>query len=179
MSGEMVLPIPGKFTQTSLTLRPGLTREQWVEVGRSLRALEKGIQFWVGDWLAYGEAHYGEEAFADLERQDKTLANWATVARSVDPSRRREDVRFSHHAEVAPLRDLPEAQERILARVANEDLTVSETRELVKQEQQNQAEREFGKPEVVEAPKTCPHCGAPETAWDKVPAALERSIDGR
>lgn len=155
--GELVKPLPGKLTQTSLTLRPGLSLEEWIEAGRSLRALERGVQFWVGDWLAYGEAHYGEEAFADLERQDKTLANWATVARKIHPSRRREDVRFSHHAEVASLP--PEKQTEVLERVKNEDLTVSETRELVRQEQQGVAEREFGRPEVVQKTMTCPHCG--------------------
>lgn len=157
VSEEIVSPLPGKLSQTSFTLRPGLSLEEWIEAGRSLRALERGIQFWVGDWMAYGEAHYGEEAFADLERQDKTLANWAAVARGVDPARRREDVRFSHHAEVAPLKSHPEIQEKILARVAEEDLTVTETRDLVRREQQEIQTREFGEPEVV-VMRMCPTC---------------------
>lgn len=50
MTAEIVKPLPGKLTQTSLTLRPGLSLQEWIEAGRSLRALERGVQFWVGDY---------------------------------------------------------------------------------------------------------------------------------
>lgn len=39
--------IPGTLTATSLTLPPDLPRKRWVEVGRTLKAMEHGIQFWV------------------------------------------------------------------------------------------------------------------------------------
>lgn len=80
-----------------------------------------------------------------------------------------EDVPFSHHAEVAVLRDKPKEQERILARVADEDLTVGQTRELVRQDQQGAAEAEFGEPEVIKTNERCEHCGAPEWAWERRP----------
>lgn len=155
------------FEKTRLSFSKDTPRGVWSAVLLKLRDAERSVQWWIGDAMAYGELHYGESAFADLERQDKTLANWATVARKVHPSRRREDVRFSHHAEVASLP--PEQQTEVLERVSTEDLTVSETRDLVRQEQQSTAEREFGKAEVVPAPNHCEHCGAPEWAWERSP----------
>ena len=157
MSSEVVQPaIPGKLTETSLTLPADLTRERWAEIGRTLRAMERGVQFWVGDWLAFGEDHYGEEAFAELERKDKTLANWATVARKVHPSRRRDDVRFSHHAEVTSLP--PEEQTEVLGMAAENGWVVRETREEVERRNHDRAEKEFGKSQVTKT-EPCPRCG--------------------
>ncbi len=154
--GEVVeQAIPGVLTATSLTLPPGLPRKRWVRVGQSLRAMERGIQFWVGDWLAFGEAHYGEEAFAELERSDKTLANWATVARNVHPSRRRESLGFSHHAEVASLP--PDEQDEVLTKAEEEDWTVRETREHVESRRSEKQEEEYGRAQVVST-TVCPTC---------------------
>ena len=170
-SVERPKAIPGTFTQTSLTLKPDLTREEWVEVGNSLRAMERGIQFWVGDWLAYGEAHYGEEAFAELERRDKTLANWATVARKVHPSRRMEDVKFSHHAEVASLP--PEEQTEVLKEAKENDYTVGQTRDRVREKQQARAEGDAArnglKTRTERVYEYCGCCGSPESSWSRRP----------
>lgn len=168
---EKPKPIPGNFTQTSLTLKEGLTQKEWVEVGRSLRSMERGIQFWVGDWLAYGEARFGEEAFADLERRDKTLANWATVARKVAPSRRREDVQFSHHAEVASLP--PAEQTEVLEEVKENHYTVGQTRDRVREKQQARAETDAAqngrRTQQEKIYEYCGCCGAPESAWSHRP----------
>lgn len=168
-----------RFDKTRLVLRNDTPYEVWREVLVKLRDAERSVQWWVGDALAFGEAHYGEEAFAELERRDKTLANWATVARGVDPSRRREGVAFSHHAEVASLRDRPEAQEKILKRVETEDLTVGQTRELVQQEHQERAEgdpaRNGRKPQVEKTYEYCAECHAPESAWSRRPEEVVTS----
>jgi hypothetical protein len=184
VSGEVVQPaIPGELTETSLTLPQDLPRERWAEIGRTLRAMERGVQFWVGDWLAFGEDHYGEEAFAELERADKTLANWATVARKVHPSRRREDVRFSHHAEVTSLP--PEEQTEVLGMAAEGNWVIRETREEVERRHQERAEREFAatpekngsktqsKVEYIDEPE-CPSCGAAPDHWQRIPAEVSR-----
>lgn len=156
-----------RFEPTRLVLRPDTPFEVWQAVMSKLRDAERSLQFWVGDALVYGEAHYGEAAFADLERQDKTLANWATVSRGVAPSRRRESLRFSHHAEVVSLK--PEQQTEVLDKAEENDWTVRETREEVERVKQESAEREFGNPEVIETNERCEHCGAPEWAWERRP----------
>ncbi len=95
------LAIPGELTETSLTLPEGMESEEWVEVGMTLRRMAKSIQWWAGDWFAYGEDHFGELAFAELEASDKTLANWASTCRRLPASRRRESLSYSIQAEVA------------------------------------------------------------------------------
>lgn len=169
------------FERTHLMFKDDTPIEVWQAVLLKLRDAERSVQWWVGDALAYGEAHYGEEAFAELERRDKTLANWATVARGVEPSRRREGVAFSHHAEVASLRDRPESQEKILKRVETEDLTVGQTRELVQQEHQERAEgdpaRNGRKPQTEKTYEYCAECHAPESAWGRRPSSAT-SMEG-
>lgn len=116
-----------RLTQTSMKLPSGLSRDDWMDLGDKLRFVSHGVQFWAGDWLAYGEDKYGEEAFAILDVKDKTLANWASTCRRVAPSRRREELRYSHHAEVAPLP--PVKQTLVLEEAVTNDYTVRQTRE--------------------------------------------------
>lgn len=150
-----VQAIPGELTETSLTLREGLTLNEWITVMTTLKQMSRSIQWWVGDAMAYGESHYGEDAFAHLEQSDKTLANWATTCRKIDPSRRREEVSYSVHAEVA---SLPvEEQVNVLEEAARDGWTVGQTRERVRQIQQQQ-EEEHGRSEVVVS-RPCPACG--------------------
>lgn len=149
------LAIPGTLSATGLELPEGMKLVEWLRVMHTLKLIGKAVQWWVGDALAYGEDHFGETAFQALERADKTFANWASVCRSVDRSRRREDVLFSHHVEVAPLP--PEKQTEVLERVAGENLTVRQTRELATQEMQSEAEEEHGKAQTVWT-MVCPRC---------------------
>jgi hypothetical protein len=145
---EIHRPIPGTLSETGLQLPDNLPFGEWMRVGETLKRMTKSVQWWVGDWLAFGEASYGEEAFQAVERADKTFANWATVCRKVDPSRRREDVNFSVHAVLAPLP--PDEQEHMLERAASEGWTEGKARE------------ETGrKPKNVEVitELVCPACG--------------------
>ena len=74
---------------------------------RILARVEKGVQWWVGDWWAFGQHHYGDRAKACAEglfgRAFQTIANAASVSRAFETSRRREVLSYSHHAEVAGL----------------------------------------------------------------------------
>lgn len=121
------LAIPGQLTETSLDLPENLSLDEWLTVGDTLKRISKSVQWWVGDWLAYGEKNYGEEAFQAVERADHTFANWAWVCRKIEPSRRREDVSFSVHAELAPLP--PEEQTDKLSKASEEGWTVKRARE--------------------------------------------------
>lgn len=123
------LEIPGTLTETSLELPNNLDLESWVRIGATLKRMARSIQWWVGDWLAYGEAHYGEEAFQAVDRADQTFANWAWVCRKIEPSRRREEVGFSVHAELAPLE--ADEQDKLLEKAAVEGWTVKHTRDVL------------------------------------------------
>ena len=60
-----------------------MTDRQWMEHGQRLRRLGTGANWWVGDWIRYGNARYGEryKLATKLTGYDKqTLMNFAYVA---------------------------------------------------------------------------------------------------
>src|SRR5262245_47365276 len=54
------LTLPGKVSQTELTLPNNMTEAEWQAVGNQLSNAGGSLMWWVGDWWAYGEDHkYG------------------------------------------------------------------------------------------------------------------------
>lgn len=125
-----LMDIPGcKFSSTQLEIEDGLEFVHWERIGRCLETAAKGVQWWIGDWLNYGESRYGEKYAQAIEETgfDKpTLMNYASVAKRVEISRRREIVDYSKHVEVAGL--TPAQQKKVLAQAEKEKLTVKEVR---------------------------------------------------
>lgn len=126
-----------RLTATGLVVRGRPSFDDWQECGLVLQRFESGVQFWIGDWLNYGAARkdYGDkydDAIAIIDRERPTLRDYAYVAQSVSLSRRRDNLSFSVHREVAPLD--PGQQKRILDRASKEQLTVSAVRELVRRD---------------------------------------------
>jgi N6-adenosine-specific RNA methylase IME4 len=93
------------WTPTSLALPDDLSFESWRDIGTVLGQLDRSLQWWMGDWWRYGEHRYGHRAAEALDSRwaFQTWANAGYVAGVVEPSRRREVLSWSHHAEVAPL----------------------------------------------------------------------------
>ena len=83
-----------------------LSFADWVAQGRRLGLMGRSVGWWIGDWLRYGNAAYGER-YARAARVTgydvQTLMNMVYVASHIEPSRRREKLSFSHHAEVVAL----------------------------------------------------------------------------
>jgi N6-adenosine-specific RNA methylase IME4 len=126
------LALPSAFAGTGLELPEGLPFAEWERIGDSLAAVERTVGWWIGDWWAYGEHRYGERAKAAAESRfaPQTLMNYAWVARTVESSRRREGLSFSHHEAVA---NLPrDEQELFLDRAAAEGLSRAELRKAIK-----------------------------------------------
>lgn len=104
------------LSPTALHFRRDIPFDEWCAVGEQLKKIESGVQWWIGDWLRYGEHAYGETYTQAIEQTDlayQTLANTVWVAGKIEPSRRRENLSFKHHAEVASLD--PEEQEALLS----------------------------------------------------------------
>lgn len=153
-----------------VTWRPGdrMPFDDWVEQGRRLGLMGRSAGWWVGDWLNYGNAVYGERYLraARVTGYDiRTLMNMTWVASRFEPSRRRESLSWSHHAEVAALP--PEDGDRLLARAEADRLSVRDLRDEVRRE------RRAAKA-LLEGPRTetgpareapsdpdlvCPECG--------------------
>jgi hypothetical protein len=101
----------------------------WVEVGRQLGAMSRVSNWWIGDWLQYGTARWGEkyvEAAKITGYDVKTLRNIAYVAKRFESSRRRDNLTWSHHADVAVLD--PQEQNRWLDRAITDRLSVADLR---------------------------------------------------
>lgn len=125
-----LMEIPGcEFTPTRLKLPDNLTYDQWERIGRQLQLAGMAIQWWIGDWLLYGEFRWREkyaQAIQVTGKAEQTLMNYQFVAKAISPSRRREEVDFSTHAEVASLEEGD--QDRILAKAAHEKSSVRAVR---------------------------------------------------
>jgi len=102
-------------TKVGLTLPAGLSYEQWEHTGRQLAGVLSSSSWWLGDWLLFGREHYSdryERAAQASELQYQTLRNYAWVAGRYPVCRRRPELSFQHHAEIAAL--AVEEQERWL-----------------------------------------------------------------
>jgi len=62
------------------------------------------MQWWLGDWLNYGERQYGEmysQAIEEVNLDYGTLRNFKYVSSRIELSRRRDKLSWFHHREVA------------------------------------------------------------------------------
>lgn len=121
-----------RYEPTQLVIPAELTLDEYVSLLLSLGGIARGHQWWVGDALVEGERRYGDEfaQHADsLGLEPHTLTNWRWVADAVAPSRRRDDLTWSHHAEVARL--APADQARALASAAKQGWNVRQLRDYV------------------------------------------------
>lgn len=102
---------------------------QWTEVGRRLGTFGRCSQWWLGDWVRYGVSKWGEKykAAARITGYDgHSLRNMAYVASRFDLSRRRDNLSFSHHAEVSALS--PDEQDFWLELASKRRLSVGDLR---------------------------------------------------
>jgi N6-adenosine-specific RNA methylase IME4 len=122
------------YSETSLELPPTLTFERWTEIGKVLGRIGRAHQWWIGDWLNYGERAYGEKYAQAMDAtglEYGTVANCAYVAGRIELSRRRESLTFAHHQELAPL-ELTE-QDAWMERAELEALTRNDLRRELRQ----------------------------------------------
>jgi hypothetical protein len=142
-----------------------LEHGEWIAAGRRLGAIGRCSQWWVGDWIRYGTAKWGEK-YAEAARVTgydvASLRNMAWVASQFDLSLRSDKLTWSHHVLLAPLE--PEQQRRWLERASEERLSVADLRIELRTQQGREAPPE----EVVEAlppdlesgaVTVCPQCG--------------------
>jgi hypothetical protein len=123
--------------------------DAWCAIGRRLTRADQVMQWWLGDWAAFGLRKFEgvqEEGTSNVERRTsnleqgkprprrgalkefaeshgvnyQTLRNLAWVSSKVELSRRRDSVEWSKHAEVAALP--PREQKQWLAKVEDENL---------------------------------------------------------
>lgn len=124
------------LTTTGAQFEQALDFKQWVEAGRKLCRVSACVNWWIGDWLNYGENKYGEKYAAAIEAtgiEEQVLMNVSYVCRSVNLTTRLDSLSWSHHREVAPLR--PKDQQHWLALASENKWSVSQLRQAIRASQ--------------------------------------------
>lgn len=114
----------------------------WQAIGARLMKQGRSWPWKVGDWVFFGEGAYGErykEAMETTGLEYQTLANYAHVAGRFEFSRRRYELTFAHHAEVASLGS-DEEQDAWLDTAIAERWNVKDLRAAVRQHALSQAD---------------------------------------
>lgn len=143
-------------TPLELRLPDGLDMDGWAEIGRRLNRADQVMQWWLGDWAAFGLRKFEgiseslESEVSNLKSEGTakprrgalkefaeanginygTLRNLAWVSSRVDLSRRRDRVEWSKHYEVASLS--PREQSKWLARAESENMPRSILRQKIR-----------------------------------------------
>ena len=94
------------LTRTAWVADQELPLSDWVEHGRRLGIIGRGVNWWIGDWLRYGNMKFGERyvrASRITGYDTQTLMNMVYVATAYEPEQRRSNLSWSHHAELAAL----------------------------------------------------------------------------
>lgn len=139
--------------------REDLGQAEWRSAGRRLGAIGRCSQWWIGDWIRYGAARWGER-YAEAARVTgydvASLRNMAWVASQFDLSLRSDKLSWSHHVLLAPLE--PGEQRRWLARAARERLSVADLRLELRAAGTGETKTESD-PAGRDRVGVCPHCG--------------------
>jgi hypothetical protein len=130
-----LIPPFAEVTPTGLQMSADLAEEHWIEIGQALGRVTSASMWWIGDWWAFGEHRYGErKAIVEAEDWDgpafQTCVNAANVCRKIESNRRRLELSFAAHAEVACLET--ESQEHLLNQAKAKKQNKMQVRDAVK-----------------------------------------------
>jgi len=110
------------------------TFEQWQECWKFVGKADGAVRFWRGDLIRYAEHTYGEmytQFINDTGKDYITLRHDKSVAENVDLCRRRHNLTFDHHQEVAYLE--PIEQDKLLDMAEKQNIKSKDFRRVVKE----------------------------------------------
>lgn len=147
-----------RLLPTQMVFERDLSIQEWENLGSQLRMIGEGVQWWIGDWLAYGEHTYGEKykvAAQVMEHSIQRMANWRWVAGKFETSRRREKLTYTHHELVAALP--PKQQDYWLNLAEANDLNTKQLGRAMKDVAKGEKAAQSGEEaELVEIVKAAP-----------------------
>jgi hypothetical protein len=154
----------GTLSKTAWVPQSDLGHSDWLATGHRLGAIGRCSQWWIGDWVRYGTARWGEK-YAEAARVTgydiASLRNMAWVASRFDLSLRNDKLTWSHHVLLAPLD--AEQQRRWLRHASEERLSVADLRLELRAARigGEKPSRKVGAGEGGGGgePEVCPHCG--------------------
>ena len=117
------------ISRTAWLPQERLEYPEWIAAGRRLGAIGRCSQWWIGDWIRYGNSKWGEkyvEAARVTGYDVASLRNMAWVAAQFDLSLRSDKLTWSHHVLLAPLES--DEQRHWLERASEERFSVADLR---------------------------------------------------
>jgi len=156
---------PASISPVAWTVNGDMEHRNWVLEGRRIGAMGRGSPWWVGDWLLYGTARWGEryvEAGKITGYDAKTLRNMRYVASRFELSLRRDNLSWSHHSLLAAL-DIEE-QQAWLDRAGVDRLSVDDLRDELRAARRGSYSAPDPEPQLPRAADAasavvCPKCG--------------------
>jgi hypothetical protein len=150
-SGSILEKAGARVTLTSLEVTdPNVSYETLTELLAFAGTVHKASSWWVGDTLNAIEARYGDKVYQAatiLDLAEQTIMNMMSICNRIPRSRRRENVKFSTHAEVRALE--PEDQTKWLDQAEENGWTKNELRKAIRGQL----------PPEVEVECRCSKCG--------------------
>lgn len=120
-------------TPTSWQPSGPMTFDEWMAAGRTLQQIDASINFWLGDWILYGEAKWGERYAQAIEvtgwRYDR-LARAKWVASKCPSWLRSQNLSWTCHLNVAHLP--PGEQKEWLDKAEADGLSSAELKQAIK-----------------------------------------------
>jgi hypothetical protein len=158
---------PFTITAVAWIVEGDLDLAEWSRQGQRLSVMNRCSPWWLGDWIRYGDAKFGEKysRAAKITRYDaQTLMNMVYVASHFEISRRRENLSWSHHETVASLD--PSEQDRWLDEAVEHKMSVADLRLQLRSRHRSHKdasgpESASGAQEGQEVSITCPNCAQP------------------
>ena len=119
------------FSENALAINTDLPFEIWQRGFEQLNRVDEAWNWWIGDYLNYGEQRYGEMYSQVLDGVSyKKLSRCKVTAGVFPPSKRRPSLSFTHHCEVASFEE--SKRERLLDMAEQDGLSVSKLRDTIK-----------------------------------------------
>lgn len=123
-----------EVSPVGLTFDPDLPYERWAEIGALIGNVRDSSAWWIGAWVNFGEAAYGEKYAQAIDATGLDygrLRNIASVEARVELSRRRYNLSFYHHEQVAALK--PGEQTKWLDRAEKKGWSGRELRDALRE----------------------------------------------
>ena len=121
----------GALTLMGLRLKQQIPYDQYEALLYMLGKTQRGLPWVIGDALNYGEKAYGDDTYLQASTitglHPATLTTYASICHHIPFSRRRHNIPFTTHAEVAYM--TPSEQEHWLKLTAKHGWTRSQLRE--------------------------------------------------
>lgn len=121
-----------RLTRTGLDIQKTATQKDFEQVGNILEPFADSLRWLIGDWLVLGERRWGksvDELATRFKKTRGTMYNWTSVCKRVEFSRRREELDFTFHQEVAHL--TPDEQTQVLQTAIDEKWSTRQLRAFI------------------------------------------------